>query len=225
MDWLQNIDAGLFRFVNQSLTNPVFDWLMPKLAGHVLFIPLLLALAVLFLWKGGRRARLFAIFLAAVILLGDTLICNTIKKAVVRPRPFLTLPDAKVRVGRASGYSMPSAHAANWFAAATVAFIFYRRSWRGMVPAAAAVAFSRVYDGVHYPADILAGAVLGAGYAGAIVWSADALWRWAGERWWPRWWRRLPSLMCPDLRLAEGSLPAESEPGSRRPDLGARSSR
>jgi len=72
-----------------------------------------------------------------------------------------------------------------------------------MVPAAATVAFSRVYDGVHYPSDVAVGAILGAGYAAATVWSADALWRWAGQKWFPLWWRHLPSLMCPDEKAPD----------------------
>ena len=65
--------------------------------------------------------------------------------------------------------SMPSSHAANWFAATMIAFLFYRRSLWFMLPMALAVSFSRVYNGVHYPSDVLAGAILGAGYAAALA--------------------------------------------------------
>ena len=204
MSWLQAIDTALFRFVNQSLANPVLDWLMPGLAGHSLFVPVLLVLGVWLVWKGGRRGRLFVLFLALVILLGDSLVCNTIKTAVGRPRPCVALADARKLIGCSGSGSMPSGHAANWFAAAMVCFIFYRRSWRVMLPAAATVAFSRVYNGVHYPSDVVAGGILGAGYAAAGVWSADALWRWAGRKWFPLWWRKLPSLMLPDAQVKEG---------------------
>lgn len=204
MNWLQAVDVALFRFVNQSLANPVFDWLMPRLAGHALFIPALLMLAGVLVWRGGRRGRLFVLLLALVILLGDPLVCNTIKKAVGRPRPGIALADTRPLLRSTGRGSMPSAHAANWFAAAMVCFVFYRRSWRVMVPVAATVAFSRVYNGVHYPADVIAGALLGAGYAAAGVWSAEKLWRWAGRKWFPLWWKKLPSLVFPGARAEDG---------------------
>ena len=216
MVWLQSIDTALFRFANQSLVNPVFDWLMRKLAGDPRFIPVLLGVAALLLWKGGRRGRVFVILLALTIILGDTLVCNTIKNAVGRLRPCAALADTRLLVGFGLAGSMPSSHAANWFAAAMVAFIFYRRSWRVMVPAAALVGFSRIYDGVHYPSDVLAGAILGGGYAAGLVWSADALWRWAGQRWFPLWWQRFPSLMDPDSGR-ESSLSLDRSAPSPQP--------
>ncbi len=203
MSWLQAIDTTLFRFINQSLANPLFDWLMPRLAGHALFVPALLVLALLLIWKGGRRGRVFVFLLVLIVSLGDGLVCNKIKKAVGRPRPGITLADTRGLLGSSGSGSMPSAHAANWFAATMVCWVFYRRSWRVMVPAAATIAFSRVYSGVHYPSDVVAGAILGAGSAAAGVWSADRLWRWVGRKWFPLWWRRLPLLMFPDVQVSD----------------------
>ena len=60
-------------------------------------------------------------------------------------------------------------------------FIYYRRSLWITLPIACAVSYSRIYNGVHFPSDVLVGAVLGAGYAAGGVWGLDALWRWAGQ--------------------------------------------
>src|SRR5437763_16239300 len=97
--WLSTLDTALFRFVNQSLANPVFDWLMPRLAGHPLFIPAALSAGILFVCKGGRRGRLFVLFLVLAIALGDGLVCNTIKKLVARPRPGIALADTRPLLG------------------------------------------------------------------------------------------------------------------------------
>ncbi|PYJ06399.1 MAG: hypothetical protein DME25_06775 [Verrucomicrobia bacterium] len=177
------------------MANKVFDWLMPRLAGHLLFLPTLLAAGVLLLCKGGRRGRVFVLCLALAIGVADGVVTNTIKKLVARPRPCIALADARVLIGCSDSGSMPSAHAANWFAATMVGFVFYRRSWRGMLPAAATIAFSRVYNGVHYPSDVVAGAMVGAGSAVAVVWWANALWGLIGRKWFPLWWQRLPSLV------------------------------
>jgi 4-amino-4-deoxy-L-arabinose transferase-like glycosyltransferase len=96
---------------------------------------------------------------------------------------------------------MPSSHAANWFAATFVMFLYYRRSLWIMLPGALLVSFSRVYNGVHYPSDVLAGAVVGAGSAAAGLWLLSTLWGWIGRRWFPLWWQKLPSLVAPPPTL------------------------
>ncbi len=97
----------------------------------------------------------------------------------------------------ANFHSFPSAHAANWFALATIAFLFYRRSAWFMFPLAASVAFSRVYNGVHYPGDVTAGAILGAGYAVAGIVIVQSIWNFIGKKFFPLWHQRLPNLLNP----------------------------
>lgn len=154
---------------------------------------------VLLIWKGGRRGPVCAVMLLLGLIIGDGLIVNTIKHAIERPRPFLGLEDVMRRVGMGPSYSMPSAHAANCFSAMIICFIYYRRSIRVMLPIAILVGVSRIYNGVHYPSDVLAGMILGAGYGAGIVWSLDAIWKSAGPRWFPIWFNKMPSLMDPRL--------------------------
>ncbi|HEX7617791.1 MAG TPA: glycosyltransferase family 39 protein, partial [Verrucomicrobiae bacterium] len=225
MHWLQTLDTNLFLFVNRSLANPFFDWLMPVLSGgngvKGDFILLAVAAGLALLCFGNRRARLFVLLMVLIVATNDGLLCNTIKHAVARPRPFVTLPEARVFGSVGEGYvpldemsantgsrnSMPSSHAANWFAATMVAFLFYRRSLWFMLPMALAVSFSRVYNGVHYPSDVLAGAILGAGYAAAAVIGLQAAWNWIGKKWFPSWHAQLPSL----LNAERGVRSAESD--------------
>ncbi len=219
MHWPQALDTSLFRFINESLSNRFFDVVMPYASGKnagTTFFPLVFLAAVALVWKGGVRGRLCVFMLAVILWPGDSFICATIKEAVGRPRPFLAIPDANLLVGRGGSASMPSSHAANWFAATMILFLYYRRTLAFMLPAACVVSFSRVYNGVHYPSDVLAGAALGAGYAAAGVVILNSLWQWAGQRWFPLWWRALPSLVPArtkdqDAEPLEEDLPPDAD--------------
>jgi membrane-associated phospholipid phosphatase len=211
------LDLSVFRFINGTLSNPFFDVLMPFASGNKFFFPVLAVLGMLLLWKGGKRGWICLLMAVMILLPGDSLICNTIKHAIARPRPFVALENVNQPMTREKNHpaqpppvetpqtgspanlpghnSMPSSHAANWFAGMMICLVFYRRSWRFMLPLACLVSFSRVYNGVHYPSDVLAGAILGAGYAVAGMWAIETLWRNIGQRWFPLWWEQLPTLV------------------------------
>ncbi|HEV2436733.1 MAG TPA: glycosyltransferase family 39 protein [Verrucomicrobiae bacterium] len=218
MHWLQTLDIALFHFLNGSLSNPVFDWLMPRLSGGdgVMrwFVWFALAGIVGTLCFGSPRARLCALMIALVVALGDPLVVNTIKHLIERPRPCRVLPGVIERLGCTGSGSMPSAHAANWFAMTMVAFLFYGRSLWFMLPLALAISFSRVYNGVHYPSDVLAGSILGAGYAAAGVVALQTIWNWVGRKWFPLWHAQMPSLLSAEgrIRKAEPDTQSSAKP-------------
>jgi membrane-associated phospholipid phosphatase len=238
VNWLQELDLGLLRFFNQTLSNDFFDAVMPFASGNAFFLPAVVFAGILLLWKGGRRGRLCILMLALIVGPGDGLITNQVKHLIERPRPFvhhddILQPARRVRpelksqeekkveqpprersasrktVRKPSHNSMPSAHAANWFAGTMIFLVYFRRSLWVMLPLACIVSFSRLYNGVHYPSDVLAGAILGGGYAVAGIWGINALWQKAGSEWFPLWWEKLPSLIDPDAKVP-AKLPVEN---------------
>lgn len=89
-----------------------------------------------------------------------------LKRAINRPRPSVTYPEIQAFESSVN-HSFPSGHTSNAFVAAT-SLSLHCRKWYVVVPAfvwAGAVGYSRMHLGVHYPTDVLAGALLGAGSA------------------------------------------------------------
>jgi len=194
MEWVQPLDVGLFRFINGTLSNTLFDVLMPFLSGNRFLISAAILTAVLVLWENKLRGLAFLLVLALSIAITDVAVCSPIKEGLSRPRPWAVLQDVHLHVDQESrNRSMPSAHAASCAAAAVVAFLFYRRSWRFMLPLAGGVSLSRIYNGVHYPSDVLVGAILGMGTGTAVTFAAVFFWQRIGVKWFPTLDQRTPS--------------------------------
>ena len=100
---------------------------------------------------------------ASIII--TSLLTSGIKIAVKRERPFVAYPELIYKKSSASGYSFPSGHTSVAFATATSLSLAFPK-WYVIVPAytyAAAIGYSRMYLGVHYPTDVLAGILVGMG--------------------------------------------------------------
>src|SRR6267154_2409823 len=73
------------------------------------------------------------------------------------------------------------------------------------------VSFSRIYNGVHYPSDVVVGAIVGMGEAAAMLLIFDMLWSWAGRTWFPLWWEKMPSLLHLPTPKEAAELDGEAE--------------
>ncbi|KAB2656662.1 MAG: phosphatase PAP2 family protein [Verrucomicrobia bacterium] len=198
MLWLQRLDLAVFRFFNRDIATPMLDPAMQFLSGNTLFLPTVIGLvAALWIW-GGRRGRIFTLVMVVTLAIGDPLIVGNLKKAFGRQRPFVDHPETRLLAGKGTSLSMPSGHAAIWGAITAVAFVFYRGRWIAAGAIALGVGISRLYLGVHYPTDVLAGWAVGAAYGVLLARMAAWLWTVVGRAWFPLWWRRMPRLLSPD---------------------------
>lgn len=170
---LDRIDRLILIFLNQTLSNTIFDWFMPIITNQDLWLVPLILVWFILLIKGGKRGRIAAVILVFTIVMTDVVAAQVIKPFVGRLRPSHAIPDMiNLLVGQGGKYGFVSNHAANMFASATILGYFYVR-WRSrLFILAGVVAFSRVYVGVHYPGDVLFGALFGYG----VAWFWLTLW-------------------------------------------------
>jgi undecaprenyl-diphosphatase len=159
LEALQAADVAALRWVI-AWREPWLDILMPALSdlGRGAFVWLIIAaMAALF-----PEPRMGAWRMALAIGLAALVVDGAIKPAIDRPRPFEVLADVEVLHTRPATGSWPSGHAAYACAGALAAGRIFPAARAALWLLAALIALSRVYVGVHWPSDIVAGAIIGA---------------------------------------------------------------
>jgi len=205
MGYIAWMDQTLFHLANVVWTTPIFDRLMPALSwmGNVgvIWVVVLGTIAGL----GKKTGRKIAVAGLAALAIGFAS-SEVIKEITMRPRPFLALSDVRLLIPEPSSFAFPSGHTTSAFAATSGAVLAAKRLLRrvplwgwGMLVLAAAISYSRIYVGVHWPTDVAAGVLLG--FASG----------WAGARLTLRWSKRIPPSAPKKQTKGAESAPEEEQ--------------
>lgn len=175
MDELVEVDKKAFLFLN-DLNASWLDQPMMLMSNTLLWIPLYALLLFLIVRQYGKLSWIIVLGIILTIVLSDQITSSVMKPYFERLRPSRdpTLGDiVHVVDGYRGGlYGFASSHAANTFGVATFIFLLLRKNHPGLFVLffwALLVSYTRIYLGVHYPGDILAGALVGIASAFACV--------------------------------------------------------
>lgn len=174
-----NLDQQLFYFINNNLHVGWLDKIAPYWRSMYLWVPLyIFFISYLLTNFNPKRAAIYLLALGLTVGTADIISSRLIKNTVARLRPCndeSVKSRVKLLVPCGGGYSFTSSHATNHFAAAIfviLTFIGTRKKLKyALLAWATSISFGQVYVGVHYPLDVVCGAILGIGigYLGAFI--------------------------------------------------------
>ncbi|MFN8244342.1 MAG: phosphatase PAP2 family protein [Ferruginibacter sp.] len=176
----QNIDINLLKEINRRQTNFKDKYLELNASSvTALSVGIPVGIAVAGFIKHDTKLKKDALYMAGGYLV-SALLTQSVKRITDRKRPFESYSFIVQRDDESGGFSFPSGHTSAAFCTATEVALRYRK-WYFIAPAylfAGSVAWARMYQGVHYPSDVLAGAFIGAGSA----WLGWKVQRWMDRR-------------------------------------------
>ncbi|MDX2128900.1 MAG: phosphatase PAP2 family protein [Chloroherpetonaceae bacterium] len=172
IEWLYQVDVGLFRFLNETLSNPFWDTLLVYLTTLKKSWWIAAGVALFTVYRRKWDGVVIVLLAVISIAIADQIASGFFKPLVARTRPCFALENVRLLVDQSRSFSFASSHAANTMAVFTIIFFFFwktseqqRNIDRAFVWTLGVytllVGWSRIYVGVHYPSDVLGGFVIG----------------------------------------------------------------
>lgn len=181
IEYLEDIDRQIVVFINGCHT-PFFDELMWWISARITWIPLYLILLFLAFKKLSKEQLiLFVLFAVLAVIITDLISVHLFKNVFLRYRPSHNLLITEqlhyyqIKPGewyKGGDFGFVSSHAANYFAIATASFLVLRNQYKNLkwylLAIGILICYSRIYLGVHYLSDLIAGALLGSLISGLL---------------------------------------------------------
>lgn len=158
MELITNIDFSILNGIQSALRCGFLDAVMgfASYIGEAGIVWIVIAAVMLFF----RKTRACGVMMLAAMALGYITGDLCIKHIVARVRPCY-FTDIVMNVPKPTSYSFPSGHSTAGFAASVTILLTHRRAGIAAIAGACVIAFSRLYNYVHYPSDVLCGILLG----------------------------------------------------------------
>ena len=170
---MNSFEITILDFIRESLSCPFMDSLMKIITffGNAGWFWIALGLSLTCF----KKTRKMGVTLCLALLI-NLIVCNlTLKPLVARIRPFDFAEGIELIIARPSDFSFPSGHTSASFAGAAAVFAYDKKYGSLVLAFASLIAFSRLYLYVHFPSDVLAGALVGAACAVASFFVVKAV--------------------------------------------------